>query len=70
MNRNEFTKLLVDACDAAGSQKAWASAHGFAGSFVSDVIKERRKPSERMLSALRLRRVESFEPIGEAVEGR
>jgi hypothetical protein len=49
MTEPEFHTLLSRSCQAAGGQKAWGADHGFHLSYVNDVIKGRRPPSDRML---------------------
>ena len=48
----QMREVLRKACDAAGSQLAWAEANGFSPSFVSDVLKKKRGISEELLKAL------------------
>ena len=47
-------------CDAAGSQRAWAAAHGLSVSYLSDVLLRRRPPGPAILRALGLRRIETY----------
>jgi hypothetical protein len=47
-------------CEAAGSQKAWAEAHGIAPQHLNDVLSTRRELSDRVLRALGLVRVERY----------
>lgn len=56
MTDEEVRDRLVAACDDAGSQKAWAEAHGFSKQYVSDVIMGRRTISENLAAALGLRK--------------
>lgn len=44
---------LRAACDAAGSQKAWAAAHGLSAAYVSDVLRG-KPPGDAILAALGL----------------
>jgi hypothetical protein len=46
--------LLRDACEKAGSQRAWATSHGFSPAYISDVLNRRRDPSETVAIALGL----------------
>lgn len=57
MSRNAATQadllaILRSACDRAGGQQAWATAHGFSPQYVCDVLKGRRDVSEAMANAL------------------
>jgi hypothetical protein len=51
----DVRKLLRKACDAAGSQRAWADANNVSAPYVSDVLCQRRDPGPAVLSALGLR---------------
>jgi hypothetical protein len=44
------------ACEAKGSQKAWAAAHGLSAAYVSDVLRG-KPPGDAILSALCIVRV-------------
>lgn len=57
MDRDRIIKMLVNACDKAGSQAAWAKEHGMSAAYVSDVLSGRRDPGEKALKALGLERV-------------
>ena len=53
---------LAAACREAGSQKAWAAAHGVSGAYLCDVLKGNREPGESILAALGLVRVVGYRP--------
>lgn len=53
---------LREACRKAGGQKAWAEAHGFSASFVSDVLNAKRPIPDSVLAALGLVRVTVYRP--------
>lgn len=55
--------LLRERVDAAGSQRAWASAHGLSHSYVGEVLRGSRAPGARVLHALGLRRDVIFTPV-------
>lgn len=59
-NAADVLQALRTACDAAGSQKAWALANGFHPSFVTDVLKGRRDVTERLANALEYEFVQSY----------
>lgn len=59
----ELLEVLRDACDRAGSQQAWAFRHGISESYVCDVLRGRRVPGAKVLTALGYRRAVSYEPI-------
>ncbi|UIJ73475.1 transcriptional regulator [Aurantimonas sp. HBX-1] len=61
MTAAEVRLLLRQACADAGSQQAWAKAHGVSGVYVSDVLAGRREPGEAILAGLGLRLVVSYE---------
>jgi hypothetical protein len=53
---------LRQACREAGGQKAWAQAHGFSASFVSDVLNAKRPMPDSIIAALGLVKVVRFRP--------
>lgn len=63
MTAAEVRDLLREACIDAGSQRAWATEHGVSPVYVSDVLSGRREPGEKILDALGLRKIVSYEPI-------
>lgn len=52
MTRKQLLALLRRQCDKAGSQKAWAKAHGLSTSYLSDVLTNNRAPGWKILKAL------------------
>ena len=50
---HQMRDVLRKACDAAGSQLAWAEANGFSPFFVSDVLGKKRGISDEVLRALK-----------------
>ena len=62
MNTEQVRQLLKKACDAAGSQRQWALAHGLSAPYVNDVIKGNRSPGESIIKALGLRKEERYLP--------
>ena len=59
---DDLRKMLRDACEAAGSQKAWAKANGLSITYVSDVLAGRREPGKGIAQAF------GFKPITVYVE--
>lgn len=55
--------LLSRRCEMAGGQSAWGRRYGILPSVVSDTIRGKRAPSEAVLNAMGLMRVERFVPI-------
>lgn len=53
-------EMIEAACEAAGSQKAWAERHGLSSGTVGDVLHTRRDPGPKLLRALGLRRVTRY----------
>lgn len=45
---------LRKSCNAAGGQSAWAEKHGISPQYVSDVLKSRRLPGDKITQALGL----------------
>lgn len=64
LSRQALSEFLSRQCALAGSMAAWGKRYGLSAGFVSDVIGRRREPSERMLLALGLSRVEAFAVVG------
>lgn len=54
LNHEQIQDELRKACEAAGSQKAWAKRHGVGTSYVCDVLMGRRGPGPSILDALGL----------------
>ncbi len=50
-------------CEAAGGQSAWARRTGFSASYVSDLLTDRREPSEAIANALGFVREVTFRKI-------
>ena len=63
MTTDEVRELLLEMCEEAGSQQAWAKAHRISPQYVTDVLKERRAPGDKILSALGLRRAVTYERV-------
>ena len=51
---DDVRSLLLAACDAAGSQVAWARQWGISTGYVNDVLKGRKLPGPKILQALGL----------------
>jgi DNA-binding transcriptional regulator YdaS (Cro superfamily) len=66
LNEQEMMERLRAAIQVAGSQKAFAKAHGVSQQYISDVLMGRRGAGEKLLDALGLERVVSYreKPIG------
>jgi DNA-binding transcriptional regulator YdaS (Cro superfamily) len=54
LSPEQVRQRLIDACAKAGSQRAWAKAHGISPQAVSDVCSGQREPSEGIGNALKL----------------
>ena len=63
MNARHVRELLATECRKAGSQRAWAQAHAVSEQYVCDVLMQRREPAEKILSALGLRRIVTYERV-------
>ena len=59
----DFRAILRHAIVRAGSQAAWARAHGLSRSDVSQHLSGSRVPSEKFVRVLGLRKVLAFEKI-------
>lgn len=62
-NSEQVISALKEACKAEGSQKAWANKHGLSSSFVTDVLQGRRGLTDRVLTALGLRKEEIYKSV-------
>lgn len=51
-----ITRLEAE-IEAAGTQRAWADAHGFSAQFITDILKGRRQISPRLARALGFKRL-------------
>lgn len=52
---------LKSECRRAGSQKAWAQAHGVSIPYVNDVFNGAREPGPAILAGLKVRKVVTYE---------
>lgn len=57
MTEDEVIERLRVACQNAGGQKAFAKLHDFTPAYVSDVLRGKRGPADRILAAIGLERV-------------
>ena len=62
--RPAVIKRLALACDVAGSRAEWARRNGFTAQYVYAVLSQASPPSDRILKALGLRKVERYEETG------
>ena len=59
---NEVVALLRKRCEEHGSQKAFAKMHDISAQYVTDVLhNKRREPGPKILDALGLRKVITYE---------
>jgi hypothetical protein len=56
MKTERVLQLLRAACKGAGSQSAWARAHGIKQQYINAVLNRRRLPGPQILDALGLTR--------------
>lgn len=54
---DDVRQKLRDVCQEAGSENAWAKAHGVSQAYVNDVINGRRELGGRILRALGFEKV-------------
>lgn len=57
LTEQDVLTRLRDAVMREGSQKAFARRHGISEQYVSDVLRQRRELSEKILDTLQLERV-------------
>lgn len=63
MTTSDVRDLLRQACDASGSQQAWAQEHGVSPQYVGDVLMGRREPGDKILGGLQLRKIVTYERV-------
>jgi len=63
MTVDDVRALLRQEIEKHGTAKAWADAHKLAPSYVSDVLKGNREPADRIMDALGLQRLVTYERI-------
>jgi len=63
LDQNDVVRLLRSEVRRAGGQKEWARKSGVAPSMISMVLTGDRPPNEKIISALKLRRVVVFERV-------
>lgn len=56
MTLEQVKQILAARVRAAGTAKNWADANDIAPSYVSDVLRGRKEPGERILTALGIER--------------
>ncbi|MBP0492197.1 hypothetical protein [Roseomonas indoligenes] len=69
LTSGDLRNRLSHACEMAGGQSRWAQRHNIPVSVVSETISGRRDPSERVINALGLMRVERFIPFKRGSNG-
>jgi hypothetical protein len=67
MRLEQVLALLRRRCDEAGDQATWAKRHGISPAYVSDALKGRREPGEKILGALGLVRVVTYRWLDETL---
>ena len=65
LDQKDVIRLLRSEVKREGSQNAWAKKYGVAPSAISMVLSGDRPPNEKIVSALKLRRVVQFERVDE-----
>jgi hypothetical protein len=63
MTRDEAMTILRNHIEKEGSMRAFADKHDFNVSFISDIMRGRREPSERILLAVGVKKVVTYEFI-------
>ena len=70
VNDAAVRRTLAEMCAAAGGQKAWALSNGLSQQYVSDVLKRRRSAGQKLLSAMGLERVVTYQKAARAANRR
>ncbi len=60
LTKQDLIDRLRAAIVATGTQEAFAAQHDIAAAYISDVLRGRREPGEKILDALGLERVVSY----------
>lgn len=68
MDDDDVRDLLRQACEAAGSQRAFALEHGINIGLLSSIYNGHRRPVPQVLEALGLRVVKGYQRSGELDE--
>jgi hypothetical protein len=63
LDQNDVVRLLRLEVKRAGGQQEWARKNGVAPSMISMVLSGERPPNEKIISALKLRRIVIFERV-------
>lgn len=63
MTEPQFLALIRRECDKAGSQSAWAAAHGITGAYLTDILRGRRAPAAKLLKAMGYERIVSYRKV-------
>lgn len=66
MTREELVKVLKERCVAAGSARAFAEKHGVLPSVLSEVLSDKREPSDAFLDSIGFERTIAY---AEKVDG-
>lgn len=56
----ETREKLRQACRESGGQSAWCQKHGITAPFLSEILRGRRDPTERVVRLIGLERVMMF----------
>ena len=63
MNPDVFIYYLKQKIFQCGSQKAFAARLGISEQYLTDVLKRRREPGEKILKPLGFRRIVTYERV-------
>lgn len=63
MTADDVRKMLAQACEKAGSQRAWAKRHNLSAAYVTDVLRGHRAPAEAICKALGIKQVVTYSII-------
>lgn len=69
MTEQEVIERLRAAIEQAGSQQAFADAFGFTAGYVSDVLRGKRDLADRILAAIGVERVVTYQLANGAASG-
>lgn len=63
MTPDQFIMYCKAQIEILGSQKAFAARYGISEQYLTDILKRRREPGEKILKALGFRRIVTYEQV-------
>jgi len=60
MTAADVRRLLAEACERVGGQRAWAKLHDLDVGYVNHVLHGRKEPHNKICKALKIKRAVSY----------